>query len=93
MSQVIKQVKPKVITLQTPCIRNQRTLVWLQNQDQTTSWSQWDAVVTSIEAYGKWYRCQTANIVGIILTSISRKETVYHLLDKSHKEYRQDPLG
>lgn len=71
MSQVIKQVKPKVITLQTPCIRNQRTLVWLQNQDRTKSWSQWDAVVTSIEAYGKWN--QTANIVGIILTSISNR--------------------
>ena len=81
MSQVIKQVKPKLITLQTPCIRNQRTLIWLQNQASiTSSWSHWDAVVTSMEAYRRWY--QQARIVGIILTSIPKSADFYEELFK-----------
>ena len=63
----IKQVKPKIITLQPPCVRNQRTLVWLQNQYQA-NWTKWDAVVTSLKSYYKWQA--KANIVGIILTSV-----------------------
>ena len=64
----IKQVKPKIITLQTPCVRNQRTLVYLQNQNHA-NWTKWDGVVTSFKDYHKWHA--KANIVGIILTSIS----------------------
>jgi hypothetical protein len=75
----IKQVKPKVITLQTPCIRNQRTLVWLQNQE-SNEWRHWDAIVTSIDAYRKWY--QRATIVGIILTTIPKSSEFYqHLFE------------
>jgi hypothetical protein len=81
MSQVIKQVKPKLITLQTPCIRNQRTLIWLQNQASiASSWSHWDAVVTSMEAYRRWY--QQARIVGIILTTVSKNANFYEELFK-----------
>ena len=71
----IKQVKPKVITLQTPCVRNQRTLVWLQNQEQNKAWLHWDAIVTSIEDYRKWQ--QHATIVGIILTTIPKNADFY----------------
>jgi hypothetical protein len=71
----IKQVKPKIITLQTPCIRNQRTLVWLQNQSHV-NWSKWDAVVTSLEAYYAWYK--KANIVGIIIDSVPKKHTTFY---------------
>ena len=62
MSQ-IKEVKPKIITLNTPCIRNQRTLIWLQTQEQY-NWSKWDAVVTSLDDYYKWSKY--TSIVGII---------------------------
>jgi hypothetical protein len=67
----LKEVKPKVITLNTPCIRNQRTLIWLQNQDQR-DWTKWDAVVTSLEDYLKWYT--RANIVGIIIKSMPQTD-------------------
>ena len=66
MSQ-IKEVKPKIITLNTPCIRNQRTLICLQKQEQY-NWSKWDAVVTSLDDYYKWSKY--ASIVGIILEYI-----------------------
>ena len=58
---------PKLLTLNAPTIRNQRTLIWLQNQD-TIHWSKWDAVVTSISAYHHWNRY--AKIVGIIITEV-----------------------
>jgi len=67
--------KPKIITLQTPCIRNQRTLVWLQKQTHS-NWSKWDAVVTSLDAYYTWYK--KANIVGIIIDSIPKKHTTFY---------------
>ena len=70
MSQ-IKEVKPKIITLNTPCIRNQRTLIWLQTQEQY-NWSKWDAVVTSLDDYYKWSKY--TSIVGIILESIPIKQ-------------------
>ena len=55
---------PKLLTLNAPTVRNQRTLIWLQNQD-TVNWSKWDAVVTSISDYHCWSHCK---IVGLIIT-------------------------
>lgn len=69
MTSVITQ--PKLLTLQTPCIRNGKTLVWLQKQSHT-NWSAWDAVVTSLEEYHKW--SNAAHIVGIILDRIPSKK-------------------
>jgi len=66
-------IKSKVITLNTPCVRTQRTLIWLQKQDQR-DWKKWDAVVTSLEDYMKWYK--HANIVGIIL-DLNKTNTFY----------------
>lgn len=61
------QVIPKLLTLNTPIIRNQRTLVWLQKQNNTVNWSKWDAVVSSISDFHYWAKYNT-NIVGIIIT-------------------------
>ena len=71
-------IKSKVITLNTPCVRTQRTLIWLQKQDQR-DWKKWDAIVTSLEDYMKWYK--HANIVGIILDNLN-KTTFYEDLFK-----------
>ena len=60
---------PKLLNLNAPAIREQRTLVWLQKQETTVSWSKWDAIVTSLSDYHKW--TPLANIVGIIITSIN----------------------
>ena len=79
-------VTSKVITLNTPCVRTQRTLIWLQKQDQR-NWKKWDAVVTSLEDYIKWYKY--ANIVGIILDHHNKTNTFYdfHDFPNSHMEF------
>lgn len=59
---------PKLLTLNAPTIRNQRTLVWLKMQKTTVSWSKWDGIVTSLSDYHTW--SPLANIVGIVITSI-----------------------
>lgn len=58
---------PKVITLNAPTIRNQRTLIWLQDQITAVNWSRWDGIVTSLDAYDKWSIFRS-NIVGMVLT-------------------------
>jgi len=58
-------VAPRVLNLTTPTVRNQRTLVWLDQQDSAIPWSVWDGVVTSLEAYRRWSTC--SRIVGIVL--------------------------
>ena len=45
---------PKLLTLQAPTVRNQRTLVWLQSQDVNGKWNRWDGVVVGKEAYRHW---------------------------------------
>ena len=68
-------VTPKLLNLSAPTLRNQRTLIWLQeqdnkqssSQDNTVNWSKWDAVVTSISSYTYWSQYNT-KIVGTIIT-------------------------
>lgn len=60
-------VVPKLLNLNTPTIRNQRTLIWLQKQNPTVNWSKWDTVVTGLEAF-KYWSLHHAKIVGIIIT-------------------------
>jgi len=57
--------QPRLLNLNTPTVRNQRTLIWLDQQDPVIPWSVWDGVVTSLEAYQRW--STRARIVGIIL--------------------------
>jgi hypothetical protein len=70
MDSNLKLVKPKLITLSGQTVRNQKTLIWLQNQTATINWSKWDAVVTSLDAY-KYWSSHNTNIVGIVITEIS----------------------
>lgn len=58
---------PKLLNLTTPIIRNQRTLIWLQNQASTVKWSKWDGIVTSLSAYDYWIK-HDAKIVGMVIT-------------------------
>jgi hypothetical protein len=60
---------PKLLNLNATTVRNNRTLVWLQNQSNTVKWSKWDAVVSNIPAYYKWEKLNT-KIVGIIINEI-----------------------
>ena len=66
-------VVPKILNLSAPTIRNQRTLIWLQNQDKTVNWSKWDAVVSSISDYNTWSQ-QNTKIVGIVLTELAENQ-------------------
>lgn len=51
----LPEKEPKLLTLQTPTIRDQRTLIWRTlvsvNKDDS---NKWDDIVTSIEAYDRW---------------------------------------
>ena len=62
-------VPPKILNLNAPSVRNQRTLVWLQKQVNTVPWSKWDGIVTSLSDYHKW--SSQANIVGIVIITLS----------------------
>jgi hypothetical protein len=62
----MKTAIPKMLNLNAPCVRNQRTLVWLQNQSTSVNWAKWDAIVTSFSAYKYWSE-RNARIVGIAL--------------------------
>lgn len=78
-------VVPKLLNLTTPIIRNQRTLIWLQNQNNTVNWSKWNSIVTSIDSYKKWSQINN-NIVGIIITDIeSNPSYLQDLFDISKK--------
>lgn len=59
---------PRLLTLTTPTVRNQKTLIWLQNQ-AARDWSKWDAVVTRLSDYHRWYD-ENARIVGLALLSV-----------------------
>lgn len=60
---------PKLITLTTPAIRNQTTLIWLQKQSEQVNWSRWDSVVTSLADYQRWDD-HNERIVGLVLTEV-----------------------
>ena len=83
-------VVPKLLNLSAPTLRNQRTLVWLQNQStmqsnklsNTVNWSKWDAVVTSISSYNHWSQYNT-KIVGIIITELTSATSLDELLKVS----------
>lgn len=71
---------PKILNLSTPTIRNQRTLIWLKNQDTAVNWSKWDAAVTGLTDYHYWSQHNT-KIVGIILNSPPADDTDTFLSD------------
>ena len=61
-------VKPKLLSLNAPTIRNQRTLIWLQDQSTKVPWTKWDAIVDGVDAYYKWL--SYATIVGMVLKDV-----------------------
>lgn len=54
------------MSLSTPTVRNQRTLIWLQHHSPAIPWWKWDSVVDSLDAYHRW-NAQGANVIGVIL--------------------------
>jgi hypothetical protein len=74
---------PKLLNLTTPTVRNQRTLIWLQNQNTTVNWSKWDGIVTSLSSFFHWSN-HDAKIVGMIITDYPEQtdtflETLYEV--------------
>ena len=59
---------PRLLTLTTPMVRNQRTLVRLSSQKVSSIWKRWDAVVTRITHYHQW--AAHARIIGLVLLSM-----------------------
>jgi len=74
---IAKTVVPKLLNLTTSNVRDQRTLIWLQNQSNTVNWSKWDAVVCGIDSYKLWSK-RNAKIVGIVITDL---EHINHFKD------------
>jgi len=66
----------KVLQLATPTIRNQRTLIWLQQQSEDINWSRWSAVVTSLSDHTRW-EDQGARVAGLILTEVDRDQDAF----------------
>lgn len=61
---------PRLLNLNTPITRDQRTLVWLQNQDGGgDTWGKWDGVVSSLRSFKRWAEVG-ARIVGIVLNQM-----------------------
>lgn len=70
---------PKLLTLNAPTIRNQRTLVWLNNtSSDTVNWSRWDIIVSSLSDY-KHFVEKGVRPVGIIVTEILSEEELTEL--------------
>jgi hypothetical protein len=61
---------PKLLNLSVPIVRNERKIIWLQNQDPTVNWSKWDAVITGLSSFNHWSQLHT-KIVGIIVTEVT----------------------
>jgi len=59
-------MQPRLMNLNAPTIRDERTLVWLQQQSIQHKWKQWDGIVTSLEDYYIW-KNRGATIVGIVI--------------------------
>jgi len=83
----VPSTEPKLLTLHRPAIRNQKTLIWLQHQTATVTWSKWDAVVTSLMDYQYWRNRKATptgeplvNIVGLIITHLPSKTDVQEFL-------------
>jgi hypothetical protein len=55
--------KPKILNLSTPTLRNQRTLIWLQNQSSTIDWSKWDGIITSLDAFKNWSETKSKIVI------------------------------
>jgi hypothetical protein len=67
---------PKQIHLKTPIVKDNRTLILLDNQDTSVNWSKWSNLVVNMEGYKKWSQFNT-NIVGIILTDLNDTEEAF----------------
>lgn len=69
-----KPIQPKLLQLNAPTVRNQRTLIWLQHQTSTISWSKWDAIVTSLDDYHYW-SLHNSKIVGLVISHLPEIDT------------------
>lgn len=64
--------------------RSQKTVVWLQNQDQTVKWDRWDTLVIGLEDLNKW---KSKRIDYIVLTDAS-EETASWFLTVKPEDFR-----
>ena len=83
-------VVPKILNLNTPIIRDQRTLIWLQNQDTSVLWNRWNAVVSSLRDF-KYWSSAGAYIVGIILNKVEH-DTINDFTDELFTYAKDVPL-
>jgi hypothetical protein len=75
---------PKTLSFSTPTVRNQRTLVWLQQQSASVPWWKWDGAVDSLDAYHRW-TAQGAHVVGLVLCGCTDEvclDEVYRVAQK-----------
>lgn len=81
---------PKILNLNTPIVRDQRTLIWLQNQDTSVLWNRWDAIVSSLNDFIRWSDVG-AHIVGVILNTLGDK-SINDFTDELFNVARDVPL-
>jgi len=82
---------PKILNLNAPTIRNQRTLIWLQKQDTAVNWSKWDAVVSGLQGYEYWSQYNT-KIVGIIVKEQEQDTDVDTFLQRLFDVSKRVPM-
>lgn len=80
---------PRLLTLTTPTVRNQRTLIWLQQHDPLIKWNKWEAVVSSLEDYRRWDDLE-ARIVGMVLVDVPNHMESF--VDELHEISKQVQL-
>jgi hypothetical protein len=76
----LKEMPPKLLTLRAPLHRDRRTLIWLQHQDPSITWSRWDAIVSNLADYHRWYDAES-RLVGIVTLSVEGSDTDAFLED------------
>ncbi len=64
----------KPLHLNTTLSYDNKTLIWLSDQDDTVNWSGWPSIVVGIDSYNKWSTKQTS-IVGIIINALDTTNT------------------
>jgi hypothetical protein len=83
---------PRLLNLNTPIVRDQRTLIWLQGQElEGGAENKWDGVVSTICDFKRWNEVG-ARIVGIVLNQFSEGQDINDFTDELFSVAKGVPL-
>jgi hypothetical protein len=82
---------PKQLNVSAPTHRNQRTLIWLHQQDPAVNWSRWDGIVASLTDYDTWVNRQS-KLVGLVHIDVPGKEEVDDFMTHLYEISQRIPM-